>query len=339
MKIEITDTIRNVDESEWEHLVETGCIEQSYNWYKTVEDSDMRNMHYVLIREKEELKAAACCFSFEKTQYHVIMRFLYVQSPLTKAKAFFSKTGEQADILMKGLMQIQKKEGTKGFLILNIKKEEYCSVKNQLKGFAGFPINEDMYIDLNFSDFDDYLSFLGAKARRSVRSTLNRGRRTNIRMVCTKEISKWKEVLCRLNRYTCEHHNDYRGFLTDQFYEALEKNLKEEAELLMCFKDDIPLAFGISLNSPAVCRYNFGGTDPRYREYHAYFLIYYEGIRKAIEKGQKRIYFGPTTYAFKEKIGCSKEEHFGFIKMKNPFLDLMMKSYITGCRIKGRKPF
>ena len=110
------------------------------------------------------------------------------------------------------------------------------------------------------------------------------------------------------------------------FYEELQANFKTGAELVFFFKEQIPLAFALSLNTPRMVQYKFVGIDPVYREYEAYFLIYYLGIRKAIERKQKKIYFGPSTYEFKEKIGCKRESHPMNSRKKsdargNPFMD------------------
>lgn len=335
MDIELSDTIQDIDEEEWESLVGTDHVERSHKWYKTVEDSRMRNMHYVFVKENGELKAAACCFLFEKIVYRINVPFLYVRSPLGTSLAFFSKTAEHATLLLTGLNQIRKKEKAKGFLILDLKKEEFTSVKKQVKGFAGFPKMENTYIDLNFSDFEDYLSFLDAKARRSVRITLNKANRLNIKSCITNEFSQWAKVVHNLHTYTCEQHNEYRWHITEQFCTALEENFSQKGELALFFKDETPLAFGLSLNTPEVCLYKFAGTDPKYREYHAYFLIYYEGIKRALEKKQKRIYFGPTTYEFKEKIGCKREELYGLVKIDT--LTILLKPYVKTYELLGKK--
>lgn len=336
MEMTITDTIQDVDEREWKALVEDTFIEQSLGWFRTVEDSHMRDMRYVLVRDKT-LKAAACCYTYPEKLY-IEIPFLEVRSPLGMSIGFFSKSPEYTDLLLKGITKIQKREKAKGLSFLEMRKKERDFIKPHLKGFAEFPIRDDMYLDLDFTDFDDYLASLDPTSRRSIRKTLNRAaKRWKIETVFTNEFSKWKKMAHRLRRYLCEEHKNYRHYLTEEFYEALEKNLKDNAELILCFKDSIPLACGLILNSPRIARHKFAGIDPRYREYQAYFLVYYEGIKKAIERRQKRIYFGPTTYEFKEKIGCKREALFGLAKMRNPFFHLALTSYLTMRNLQGKK--
>ena len=337
MEIHTTDTIRAIDEEEWNTLVGNDSVERSHGWYRTVEDSRMRHMQYVFIKEGKELKAAACCFLFNEKMY-MEMPFLEVRSPLGTSLGFFSKSPEEADILIKELQNIQKREKAKGILILDLIKEEYDSLGSQVKGFTGFRISENTYIDLDFNDFSDYLKTLSRKKRKGIRNTLNKARkRWKIKTVFTNEFLKWKSEAHRLQGFTCEQHNDYRWHLTDRFYQALEKNLKTNAELLFFLKDDIPIVFALSLNSPTTSLCKFVGVDPEYREYQAYFLMYYETIKRAIERNQKRIYFGPSTYTLKEKIGCKREELFGLVNMRNPVLHLALKSYIAVLKASRKK--
>ena len=335
MELIITDTIRDIDETEWESLV-GDSIEQSHGWFRAIEDAHMRDMQYVFVKD-EPLKAAACCYRYPEELY-IKIPLLEVRSPLSNSAGFFSKDPEYIDVLVKGLHALEKREKTKGLSFLEMKKKDLDLIKPHLKGFTEFPVRDDTYLDVDFADFDDYLASLDSTARRSIRKTLNRAaNRWKIKTVFTNEFSTWKTVCNRLRENLCQEHNNYRQYLTEEFYDALGKNLKDAAELIMCFKDDIPLVCGLILNSPTVAQHKFAGINPQYREYQAYFLVYYEGIKKAIERKQKRIYFGPTTYEFKEKIGCKREKVFGLAKMKNPILHLALTSYLTTVKLRGKK--
>ena len=324
MELEITDTIRTIDEREWEILGGTSSAEQSHGWYRTVEDSGIYTMHYVFLREGGRLTAAACCFVFRKKIFNLEIPFLEVGSPLGTSHAFFSQTSDHTDMLLKGLEHIRKKEKAKGLVISNL--DEEFNIK-RLKGFTTLPLLDDTYIDLNFTDFNDYLAFLPYKARKSVKNTLKKTRDLNVRTVFTNEFVKWKDTARTLQGHLCEKFNDYEWYLGEKFYESLETHLKDTAELVIFLKDDIPLASILALYSPEAAHYRFAGADPHYRQYQAYFLIYYEGIRRALEKKKKRIYFGLTTYDFKEKIGCRRRPLFECVRMENPLLSAAVKSY------------
>ncbi len=332
LEIKITNTITDIPEKEWTTLTSGSSVEQSYAWYKTVEDSSMFPMHYVFLKD-ETLQAAACASIFNARIFNMDIPVLEVSSPLGLSKAFFSETPHDTALLLDGLQHTCIKEKAKGISISELTKEELNLLRNYAKGFTDSEMPENTYIDLNFTDFDDYLSSLDEPAWRSARMTLNRARRWKIKTVFTEEFTKWKSVAHALQGHLCEEHKDYRWHLPEKFYEALEKNMKEKAELLLFFKDDTPLASAVALNSPDVAHYKFAGIDPKYRKYQAYFLIYYEGIKRAIEKKQKRIYFGITTYEFKDKIGCKREPLFGLVKMENPLLNLALKSYLAVFRI------
>jgi predicted N-acyltransferase len=327
MEVTTKTSIIDIDEQQWENIV-TPDIEQSYAWYKTIEDSGVQTMYYIVLTEDTTVTAAACCHLYTHKIFTKTLPFIEVGSPLGLSKAFFSTHEYQTRMLIKGLETLQTKEKAKGLLLLDFKKREFQHIKDQLKGFSTVHMPENTYLDLHFTDFDDYLSSLDGKTRRSIRITLNKAKKLNIKTVTTNEFSQYAPIAYNLQGYTCQYHNDYSKHLPLQFYTALERHLKERAELVFCFKYDTPLAFALVLNTPDTAQYKFSGVDPHYREYHAYFLLYYQGIKRALEKNQNRIYFGATTYAFKEKIGCNREEFFGAVKLKNPLLNLGLKSLL-----------
>lgn len=337
MDIEITDTIEDMNEEEWNTFVGPQYIERTHAWYRTVEDSSARRMHYIFLRENGRLAAAACSYEYSERLHNLEIPFLEVKSPLGFSKAFFSRSPLHTGILVRELEQIRKKEKGKGLLIFDLNRYELNAYKPHVKGFAAVYGSDNTYIDLPFSDFDEYLTSLEEKAWRSARMTLNRARRWKIKTVFTNDFSTWRDVALKLQEHLCSYHNDYRMYLPERFYDALEKNLKDRAELILFFKDDIPLVSALSLYTPDVSLYKAAGIDIRYRKYQAYFLLYYEAIRRALEKNQKRIYFGPTTYEFKEKIGCKREELFGLIKMGNPLLNMILRSYLIGSQFLGKR--
>lgn len=331
MEVTLTNTVKGIPEKEWNTLAGIDIPERTYAWYRTIEDSGIRDMHYVLVQENT-LVAAACCHLYKEPQFGVTIPVLEAGSPTGTTRSFFSNTAQHTDALLSGLEALRIKENAGGLMIIDFTEEEFNRLKPRMKakGFTPFFQLESMYIDLPFTDFDDYLSSLSASDRRSIRKTLNRAeKRWHITHILTNDFSHYAHIASKLQGFTCEEHNDYRMHLTEQFYNALEIHFKESAELTLFFKDGTPLASGLCLNSPTVAVHKFSGVDPKYRQYQAYFLLYYEGIRKAIEKRQKRICFGSTTYEFKRKIGCKGEKLLGFIKMENPVLNAALKCYIN----------
>lgn len=329
-EVTIHRTIRDFTEKEWNTVADSTLPERCHAWYRAVEDSHMRDMYYVALRENSALTAALGCCPFVEKQFGIGISLLEVGSPLGTVSSFFPQTPEHVAPLLGGIEQIVREEKIRGTLIFDLIQEEADFLKEHLKEFSPYSGLERTYIDLDFSDFDDYLDSLDSSNRRSIRKTLNRAeKRWNITHILTNELFKWNHTAHRLQGYLCEEHRDFRMHLSEQFYEALEKNMKDSAELTLFLKDDIPLASGLVLNSQEAAVHKFPGVDPRYRQYQAYFLLYYEGIRTAIERNQKRIYFGTTTYKFKEKIGCEKESLFGFVKFMNPLTTFLLGHFLS----------
>jgi predicted N-acyltransferase len=337
LRIHLSRTIQDIAPEKWTELTGTKNVDQSYQWFRAVEDSRIRDMYYLFLKERDHLKAAVCCFPQYEKMYAVSMPFLEIRCPLGISNAFFSRTSKETELLMKEMEILRSETNTRGLLILDLKEEEHSFLNSQLNGFSTFQLYENTYIDLHFSDFDDYLQSLPAKARRSVRLTLNRSQRRGITSLYTTEFSRWKEVAHRLQGYICEEHHNFRWHLPLTFYEGLQAHAKTGIKLVFFFKDDVPLAFALSLNTPQMTQYKFVGVDPRYRTYEAYFLIYYQGIKKAIEEKQERIYFGPSTYEFKEKIGCQREPLYGLVKAQNTWVNLLLRSTLKGFSLLGKR--
>ncbi len=330
MEVITSHTIRDIQEKEWNLFVGTFRPDRLHSWFRTVEDSTIRSMRYVFLREQKNLVAAACAYPYRQKIYGIEMPFLELRSPLATSHAFFSRDLEHSRVLLEQLHDIQEEEHLKGILFLNFAQKEYDYLRPHFSSFTPFPMYENTYLDLPFTDFDDYLSSLHRKIRGNVRNTINKTKkRWKLKTVVTNEFSKWKSVASYLQEQVCTHHQDYRWYLPERFYEALEKNCQDTAELLIIFKDDIPLAYGLTLNSSLSCHCRAAGIDPRYRKYQAYFLMYYEEIARAIERNQQRIYFGTTAYTFKDRMGFEKENLYGFIRLKNPINNTAIKSFIT----------
>jgi predicted N-acyltransferase len=337
MDIQMSTTIQDIDQEEWTSLVGTESIEQSYAWFRVIEDAHIRNMNYLFLREGGSLKAATCWFPDTFRTHGLSIPLLEVGSPLGMSISFFSHTEQHTRVLLETLSQIQHTQRAAGMMIIDLQEWEASYLRPYLQGYTRLPPYENTYIDLHFSDFDEYLKSLPSKNRRSVRITLNRAeKKWNLKKAVVHEFSQWKEVAHRLQGYVCAEHHNFRWHLPLNFYDALEVHLQDAAEITFIFKDDIPLVFALSLNTPTTCRYKFVGIDPDYRQYHAYFLLYYEGIRRAIERNQKRIYFGTSNYRFKEKIGCIREPLYGFLKFSNPVLNFMAHWYVKGMEIMHR---
>jgi predicted N-acyltransferase len=329
MDVETARTIRHIQEEEWNTFVGKFHPDRLHSWFRTTEDSGIRSMRYVFIKERGNLVAAACAYPYRQTIHGIQMPFLELRSPLSTSHAFFSRDVEHSHRLLTELQRIQNEEHTKGFLFLNFTAEEFDNIENHLSSFTSFPMYENTYLDLPYADFDEYLSSLNRKTRGNVRNTINKTKkRWKLKTIITNEFEQYKSIASTLQRYVCKTHDDYRWYLPEEFYEALEKNGKDTAELLIIFKDDIPLACGLTINSSLTCHCRAAGIDPRYRRYQAYFLMYYEEIARAIEKNQKRIYFGTTAYTFKERMGFEKENLYGLVKMKNPLIHMALQSYI-----------
>ena len=82
MDIITSHTIQDVTKAEWTAMVRSDNIEQSYDWFRTVEHAGIQDIQYLFIREGGLLKAAACCFSMEEAFFSWKIPLLEIRSPL-----------------------------------------------------------------------------------------------------------------------------------------------------------------------------------------------------------------------------------------------------------------
>ncbi|MGD2251009.1 MAG: GNAT family N-acetyltransferase [Candidatus Methanofastidiosia archaeon] len=334
MELQISHTLRHT-QKEWDFLVNPKSVEQSSAWITTVEDSGVLDMQYIFLRDNNTLTGGACCHVLNRFN-GITIPFIEVGAPLGSWCSFFSFHREHTGLLLKGIEQVRTQKKAWGTVILDLREDEYTQYKEQFTRFYEFLMPDTTYIDLEFSDFDDYLDSLSSRSRRSMRNTLRKAEKWGITTVYTSKLAHWGSTASRLQGYTYKQHGETGVHLPPVFYEKLE-TMKGTVELVLYFKGSTPLVCALVLNTPDMCEYTFPGIDPKYAKYQAYFLLYYHGIKRALKKNKKRIYFGPTAYSFKEKIGCTREKLFGVVKMKNSLLNLGLKSYFKYLGITGKR--
>jgi predicted N-acyltransferase len=327
MKIHIVDSVRAAGEREWQEIVGPTHLDQSYGWFRTVEDSGMQKTNYVLVKDGSRLRAAACATLIRLRGYGTVIPCLTVASPLTVTPAFFSRTREETGWLLKGLRRLQRRENARGFFILV--REPRSKDAPRIRGSVTVPLEPVVRLDLGFSSFDEYLSSLPRNPKKSIKATLSKARRYGLRIVVTNEFSRWKETARRLQGFVCEQHQDWTWHLTGAFYEALETHLRDKVDLILVLKDDTPLAVFVLTRSPEAYQLRFAGIDPRYHEHHAYFFGCYETIRMTIERGARELSLGLTTYEYKEKIGGVRVPQFALGKMNSPMLDALLRIHAS----------
>jgi hypothetical protein len=335
MELQISHTIHQT-QKEWDSLVNPKSVEQSSSWITAVEDSGVLDMQYIFLRDNNTLTAGACCHEFTRFK-GIKIPFIEVGAPLGSWCSFFSFHTEHTGLLLTEIEQIRTQKRAWGTIIMDLREDEYSKYKEHFTGFYEFLMPDTTYMDLKFSDFDDYLDSLSSRSRRSIRNTLRKAEKWGITYVYTTELAHWGSTASTLQGYTYRQHGETGVHLPPLFYETLETTMKSNVELVLFFKGSTPLVCALVLNTPDMCEYTFPGIDPKYTKYQAYFLLYYYGIKRALQTNKKRIYFGPTAYSFKEKIGCTREKLFGFAKMKNPLLDVGLKSYFTYLGITGER--
>lgn len=329
MRTEIVESISKIDKNMWEELVENNFPETRYEWCKTVEESGNNNLRYVLAFERNKLIGVAICEIVKEKlfRFGISLKIIEVSSPLSNFEGFIIKDEKAILPIIKEIENLVSKEKLMGISFMNLRENMKKKIEKSLKGYHGIRLSPNTFIDINWDNFEEYLSSLKSGARRGIRNTLRRKDRYKLRIEHTKEFKKFSEQLYQLQKKVCDFHRDYKYLLPSKFYESLEKNFKDNSEVTICFKNEKILGFVLSLMDEEKIVYKFCGLDPKYKKYQAYFLFYIDGIKRAIKNKKKRIYFGKTTYGVKTERGCTKENLYAFLKARNSVLNKLASLY------------
>jgi predicted N-acyltransferase len=165
------------------------------------------------------------------------------------------------------------------------------------------------YLDIEWDDFDGYLSYIGsfsAKMRRNIKEEMNRFRRSGVTI---EPIDHTAVNESRLQELADEHYQrlNHRPFpYSTGFLGRLKKHLGNELVLYGAFRSQTLIGFVMMVKKGQTAYLPLTGIDSRLTGNEAtYFnLVYYRPIEDAISEGLKRLYYGGTLYRLKVRRGC-----------------------------------
>lgn len=326
-KVDTVDSIEYIYQRDWEELVGRDIAEYDYRWYKVNEKFDKNlNPKYITVYKGNKLVGSAFISIQNKLDISIRkshltfpllgkISFFRCSSPISNFSGFFFNKEEVLKIIMKKIEEILKQNRA---VLSNFVIGQNNILSNFLesRGFYRIKCKPNTFLDIKWKTFDEYLSSLPKSERHDIRKTINRSKKYGISIEYKKNFSSMSKKLCELYGNVAGKHRERS--MPENFFKVLDREMGDNTDLFLCKKEDKVIAYGLSLNNTAVASHKFLGLDYGHRKSQAYFLLYYEGIKKAINDGLKRIYFGSTTYRYKERIGCKRFENFQYIRSYFP---------------------
>ncbi|MBN1244235.1 GNAT family N-acetyltransferase [Candidatus Bathyarchaeota archaeon] len=333
----------------------------TYGWFKTIEHQTNLNFtpKYFAAYESDKLIGLAPCFLDTIGNYfsfgpHVIpfmselmrlgervgiwqKRILVCYSPFCyRSKILLSETCSKKDVLhllLEKIDYICKKERIlfSSFLFVS-EFDKLLSNEVWTFHYKKFPWKYTYYIDVNWSNFEEYLTSLTRWSRKTIRRDIKKCRENGVIFNYEAELGELSEKLSFLHSNLFRKHN--KGHLNSPYQPSFFKSLNEFAgdsvKVFIAQKKGKVMGFSLRMGHKNVLDSIMVGFDYDFQETDcAYFnLAFYEPIKWAIKKGFKKIYYRFTAEEGKIRRGCKREQIFTYVKCYNRFLDALADVYV-----------
>jgi predicted N-acyltransferase len=352
----IIKTIKDVKEEDWNRLVSTDDIQMSYNYIKSIENSEISDYQhrYILIYDdRRELIASLPVF--------ITNRF-YLDTPLTgKSKILckkirnvlpmflrkrvlfcgcciseYNKINIKEDVakdkvikLMLDEIDLMAKREKIKFVIAKdfIDSGNYFLEESKKKGYFDFCSLPSTYIDIDCDSFEDYIQGLKIKQRQNIRNKINKCKKAGgIDLEVVEEFGDISPKLHELYMNTFNNAEVQFDRIGKDFFDNINNLMGDSSRVILAKKDGNIVGFALLVCSQGSCVNIRIGLDYKYAHlYHVYFMIHYKNIEYAIKSGAKRLYLSQTTYIPKLEMGAKIAGLTGFVRHRNRFINMIYK--------------
>jgi predicted N-acyltransferase len=200
--------------------------------------------------------------------------------------------------------------------------------------YAKFSNIVTFYLDVNWSNFEEYVKSLKIGRRRTVRREIKKCSENGITIKQESISETIVEKLSDLGANVSSKYNQREQTRLDpSFFKILQKYAKNKARLFIARKNDKVVGFSLGLQHKQVLDMYMYGCDyaSQTNTSFIYFnLGYYEPIKFAIDEKIKKIYFRYLNEKAKVARGCKPEQTYSFVKCHNIILGPVMNSLLKG---------
>ncbi len=332
----------------------------TYGWFKTLESfGRLPDPLYLILSHEQEIVAIAPCF-IDKTDdffswgpniFPFLHRALRVGEKLGLFKRdvllCYSPACCRTKILLKNGYSERKIVELILAKIDNICKERKVlfssflfvsefdePLLNKLKdlNYSMFPNVLTFYLNLEWSQFDDYLKSLKSGMRKKIRREIKKCAENGVIINEEKITPNIADELSQLDANVFSKHNLTSNYkLGASFFLTLQKYAKENVKLFIARKNNKVIGFSLSLQHKDVLDVYMYGSDyeSQNNTFFTYFnLVYYKPIQLAIDEKISKIYF--RYFLAKSRIdrGCRPEQTYSFMKCHDAFLGPAINSLL-----------
>jgi predicted N-acyltransferase len=197
--------------------------------------------------------------------------------------------------------------------------------------YAKFPNIVTYYLDVSWSNFEDYLKSLKARRRRTIRREIRECLESGVTIEEESISENIAEKLSALEANVSSKYTHTNNKLDPSFFMKLKKYAKAQTRLLVARKNDEIIGFFLALQHKDMLDGYMVGLDylAQTNANFIYFnLVYYKPIQLAIDEKKKKIYYRYSSEKAKLNRGCRPEQTYSFVKCHNNILAPLMNSLL-----------
>ncbi|MFC0561412.1 peptidogalycan biosysnthesis protein [Halalkalibacter alkalisediminis] len=198
--------------------------------------------------------------------------------------------------------------------------------------FIKIPYYPNTLLSTDFTTFDEYLLSVKKKKRWDIKNKIKTMHQYGASIEVVNSINHQEsERIYELYNNTAERGDasPYPIIYSKSSFGQWDGMGESYKWILVKFQSKI-IAFAMVVKEGNSLLFKHVGMDYEHStQCFAYFNLYYEAIRLAIEENFQSMYCGPTTYETKKSLGCQLVELNAYLSVKNFFLEKAMGKVLT----------
>ena len=254
---------------------------------------------------------------------------------LTNIPAFFSN--KQID-LKEFLSVLQD-----NYSLLIIPDFVFKNISAEKDEFSKIEVEEEMVLEIGdkWNGLDDYISDLRKKYRNKVKKIVNSSSKLEVKSLSSDDLVFYADNIQDLFSQVI-NESRFSGplFNTNSFSLLVKKDI---FKVYGYFINNDIVAFSSEIHHDKTLYSYYTGFDKSLNKtFPIYGRILIETINNAIKHKMNKVVFGRTANEFKSNFGAIPIKSFVYIKVKNKYLNILLKPIFKRLRIKNwikRNPF
>ncbi len=334
----------------------------TYEWFKTLETQQSFHISpfYLAVFEEDKVIAVAPCFVelsyfFQYgPQVRYIMPLLqkllvighqrgYCQnnvlvcySPFcSRSKVLLTENPEKKNILnllAKEIDTICKKERILFSSFLFVSEFDRLLMDNlQNLNYLKSPGVTSLYLDIQWSSFEDYLKSLKNKTRENIRREIKKFKENGV-TIEEQELEDHSENIAELtSNLISKYDKNVKPIFNNSFFNTLSGQAKNKTKLFIAKKNNEVIGFSLLLRQGNILDGWLTGFkyEAQSKTDFTYFnLCYYVPIQWAIEEKIKKIYYRSKAEKVKYDRGCKPEKTYSFVKCHDQLLGPLINNAV-----------